>query len=100
MKFLWNRHLYDVGAVDVETGKIMEAHTEKQLAVWDYHRDFTFSYEQSSAMNTGESLEFWLDPETGQVLFDHYDVEEYGLEDQKIRLASRILEQVKIHWED
>lgn len=84
-----------MGAVDVKTGTVMECHTEKQLAVWDYHRDFTFSYEQGSAMNLGESLEFWLD-DRGKICFDPYDVEEYGLEQEVKRLEQRILEQVKL----
>ena len=95
-RFLWNRHLYDIGAVDVETGQVMECHTAKQLAEWDYHRDFTFSYEQGSAMNLGQSLCFWLD-ENGKVVFDYWDVEEFHLKRQQRRLRKRILEQVKIN---
>lgn len=94
-RFKWNRHLYDIGAVDVETGKVMECHTEKQLAEWDYHRDFVFSYEQSSAMNTGKSLEFQTDP-FGEIVLDPFDVEEFGLEKEVERLTARVLEQIKI----
>ena len=94
-RFLWNRHLYDIGAVDVETGQVMECHTAKQLAEWDHHRDFVFSYEQGSAMNLGQSLCFWLD-EKGKVVFDPWDVEEFHLKRQQGRLRKRILEQVKI----
>lgn len=94
-RFLWNRHLYDIGAVDVKTGKVMECHTEKQLAVWDYNRDFVFSYEQGSAMNTGESLEFGICND-GTVVFDHFDVEMLGLEQETQRLETLILGQVKI----
>ena len=94
-RFLWNRHLYDVGAVDVKTGTVMECHTEKQVEAWDNNCCFAFSYEQDSAVNLGESLYFWLD-EDGTVLFDKYDVEENKLEGELERLRVRILEQVKI----
>ena len=94
-RFLWNRHLYDIGAVDVKTGRVVECHTAKQMAAWDYHRDFVFSYEQGSAMNTGESLEFVIDSD-GAVVFDRFDVEMLGLEQEAQRLETLVLEQIKI----
>ena len=95
MKFKWKRHRYAVGAVDIKTGKVMECHTEKQLAAWDYNRDFTFSYEQGSAMNTGESLEFCID-EDGNVVFDRFDVEVNNLQNEIPRLTEKVMEQIKI----
>lgn len=106
-RFLWNRHLYDIGAVDVETGQVMECHTEKQLAAWDHQAEFVFSDEQAEAAVEGESLYFWLD-EKGKIVIDEYWVLDCGLTDaenrrkrlrlkrQQPRLRKRILEQVKI----
>lgn len=94
-RFKWNRHTYDIGAVDVETGIVTECHTEKQLAVWDYHRDFTFSDGEVCAFDEGKSLEFQID-EDGKVVFDHFNVEEFGLESEVKRLTARVLEQIKI----
>lgn len=94
-RFLWNRHSYDIGAVDVKTGKVAECHTAKQMAAWDHHRDFVFSDEQGSAMNTGESLEFVIDSD-GAVVFDRFDVEMLGLEQEAQRLGPLVLEQIKI----
>lgn len=95
-RFVWNRHRYDIGAIDVESGKVMECHTEKQLAKWDFDAEFVFSEEQSEAINEGESVMFWVADD--EIILDENTLvfEECELENKKDFLLENIAKQIKV----
>ena len=56
------------GAVDLNTGNILEVHTIQEADEADYHTDFYFSYDVSVKLNNNEAVFFWY--KGGKILLD------------------------------
>jgi hypothetical protein len=82
------------GAVDIESGEILEAHTFEKAEEVDFHHSFYFSEESQQGMRNGSVGFFYMSPD-GHVNVDMLERSEYH-HAVNPHLSSKILSQITV----